>query len=142
MSVSEEIEFLFREKWCQEVERYSVAYEFWCTSVDILDTYEREIFVAGFRRLDFSCYGITGLQRMLFDLILRYIDVIWRVQIIIVRRTKESISLRENVQNSGRLYNAFKFYYRLRRTLFLLLLFLLFLLLRARLIIVIGSLIV
>ena len=142
MSVSEEIEFLFWEKWCQEVERYSVAYEFRGTSIDVLDPYQWEIFVTGFRRLDFSCYGITGLQCMLFDLILRYIDVIWRVQIIIVRRTKEAISFRENFQNSGRLYNAFKFYYRLRRTLFLLLLFLLFLLLRSWLIIVIGSLII
>ncbi len=84
MAVSEKIELLLREERSKEVERDSVADEFRCATVDILDAHERELLVSGLRRLDFSCHCITCLQRMLLDLILGYIDVVRGVEIVVV----------------------------------------------------------
>ena len=76
MSVSEKVELLLREEWCKEVERNTVADELRSTSVDELDPYEREVFVSCLWRSDLTSYGISSLESMLFDLILRYIDVV------------------------------------------------------------------
>ena len=76
MTIAEKIEFLLWEKRGQEVERNSVADEFRCTSIDVLDAYEREVLVTCFRRLDLTGYSISCLESMLLDLILRDIDVI------------------------------------------------------------------
>jgi hypothetical protein len=70
VSVSKQIELLVREEWSQEVERNPVSDELWSTAVDVLDLYEREVFVACLWRSDLTCHGITGLQRMLLDLVL------------------------------------------------------------------------
>ena len=70
VAVSEEVEFLFREKRRKEVERNPVSDEFRRTSVDELDAYQREILVSGLRWLYFSCHGISGLEGVLLDLVL------------------------------------------------------------------------
>ena len=76
MSVTKKVEFLFREKRCEEVERNPVADEFRSPSIDIFDAYEREVLVPGLRRLDFASYCISCFQCVLLDLELRYIDVV------------------------------------------------------------------
>ena len=85
MAVAEKIEFLLREQRGKEIERNPVTDEFRCPSVDVFDSYEWEIFVTGLWRTYFSGYCISGLECMMLDLILRYIDVIRRVEIVIVR---------------------------------------------------------
>ena len=61
MSVTKQIEFLFREKRSKEVKRNPVSDEFRSTSVDELDPYEREVLVSSLRRSYFSSYSITCL---------------------------------------------------------------------------------
>ena len=76
MAVSEKVELLLREERSQEVEWDSVSDELRCTSVDVVDTYEREVLVAWLRWLDFSCNSVTCLESVLLDLILRYVDIV------------------------------------------------------------------
>ena len=59
MSVAEKVEFLLREERGKEVERNTVTDELRRASVDVLDAYKREVFVAGLWRLDFSCYRVS-----------------------------------------------------------------------------------
>ena len=52
---------------------------------DEFDPYKREVFVTWLRWLDLSGDCITSLQSMLFDLILRNVDVVRRIEIIVIR---------------------------------------------------------
>ena len=85
MSITKKVEFLLWEKWSQEVKWNTVTNEFRSTSIDVLDTYEREVLVTDLWWFDFTSYSVTSLESMLLDLVLRYVDIIWLVKIIIVR---------------------------------------------------------
>ena len=70
MTLAKKVEFLVWEKRREEIERNPVSDELWSASVDVLDSYEREVFISSLWRLDLSCNSVTGLERMLLDLIL------------------------------------------------------------------------
>ena len=85
VSMSEKIEFLIREKRSQEIERNPVTDEFRSTSVYEINLHEREVLVTFLRRTDFSCNGVAVLQGIVLYLALGHVDVIRRVQIVVIR---------------------------------------------------------
>ena len=84
MSVSKQVEFLVREEGSKEVERNTVADELRRTAVDIFDADQREILIPVARRTDLARHGVSGLEGVDLDLLLGDIDIVRRVQIIIV----------------------------------------------------------
>ena len=84
MPAAGKIELFVREKGSEEVERHPVADEFRGAPVDQFDPHKREIFVALARGTDFPCHGVPVLEGILFDLLLGNVNVIGRVQVIIV----------------------------------------------------------
>src|SRR5574344_2936787 len=84
VAVAKKIEFLFWEQWSKEVEWNPISDEFRGSSIYEFNPYEREVLVSFFWRPDLSCYGISCLQGICLNLMLGYIYIIWRIQIIIV----------------------------------------------------------
>ena len=109
MSVSEEIEFLIREKRGEEVERYAVAYEFRCAAIDEFDTGKREVLVSFSWRPDFSGNGVSVLEAVLLYLLLGNVDVVRAVQVVVIRAAKESIAVRHKFENAGCFDRSFIF---------------------------------
>ena len=70
VAMAKQIKLLVREKGSQEVEGYTVAYEFRPAAVDIFDANQREVFVTLLRRTDFSGDSITRFEGILLDLLL------------------------------------------------------------------------
>ena len=113
VTVTEEIELLIREKRCEEIERNPVPDELRRAAIDILDAHEREVLVTFLRRTDFSGYGVARLQRIALYLILGYIDIIRGIEIIVVRRTEETVAVRHDFKHSRRLDGALELNFRL-----------------------------
>jgi hypothetical protein len=106
VSMAEKIEFLVREERGEEIERNPVTYPLRSETVDKLDLYEREVLVALFRRTDLSGHGVPVLESVLLNLVLRNVNVIRRIEIIVVRRTKEAEAVRHDFKDTGSLYRT------------------------------------
>jgi hypothetical protein len=108
VAVTKEVELLVREKRSEKVKRNTVADVLRGASVDILDAHQREVFVAFSGGSDFTGYSISGLERIAADLTLGYIYVVWGIQVIIVRGTKEAVSVRHYLKHACSLNCAFE----------------------------------
>ncbi len=84
ISVSCDIEFFFREERGKEIERYAVADEFRLASIYELYFYQGKVFVPLSRRPDFSGNGVAVFKGVLLDLLLRNVNIVRRIEIIIV----------------------------------------------------------
>ena len=71
-------ELLFWEQRRQVLEGHTVAHFMRLASVDGLDIAHRKIFLIIVRRTDSTIHNITSLQRILLDLLWRYVDVVGR----------------------------------------------------------------
>jgi hypothetical protein len=54
----------------KKVERNSVSDELRCAAIDELDAHEREVLVTSLRWFDLTSHCVTGLERILLDLVL------------------------------------------------------------------------
>ena len=109
MGASGEVELLVREERGEEVERDAVADEFRLAAVHHGDLHQREVFVAFARRTDFSGDGVAVLEGVLLDLLLGDVDVIRRVQIVVVRTAEEAVAVGHDFQHTGSYYRALEF---------------------------------
>ena len=82
------------------IERYPVAHIFGRAAIDFFDLHEREIFFPLFGRANRTFHHIAGLQAEQLDLRLRYIHVVGRRKVIVIRRTEEPISVGHHFQNA------------------------------------------
>ena len=82
--MTEQVELFVREEGSEEFERNPVPDEFRGASVDIFDFDEREIFVPFFRWPYLAGDRVPGLECIRLYLALRNIDVIWRIEIVVV----------------------------------------------------------
>ena len=69
--------------------------------VDFVHADQREILLALLRRTDRSVHGVTGLESEKFDLRRRNVDVVGRVQVVVVRRTQESVTVGHDLQHAS-----------------------------------------
>ena len=104
--MAKEVELLVGEEGSQEVERHTVADIIRSPAIDVFDPHEREILVTFFRRTDLARDRISRLQRVALDLVLADVNVVRRVQVIIVGRTQETIPVRHYLENTSRLNSA------------------------------------
>ena len=58
---------------------------FWRTAIDAVDFDKREVFFTFTRGTYLTCYGISSLQTHSANLVLTYVNVIRRVEVIKVR---------------------------------------------------------
>ena len=65
-----EVELLIGEEWRKMFKRYSIAHEFRCADIDLVDGDERIIVFADTRRADRSFDDIALLEVVLLDLLL------------------------------------------------------------------------
>ncbi len=121
VAVAGEIEFLVGEERGQEIERYAVADEFRGTAVDAVDFHQREIFVAFARRTDLAQDGVARLEGVHLDLALGDVDVVRRVEVVIVGGAEETVAVGHDFQNARGFHDALEFDARLFRLLRLLL---------------------
>ena len=73
-----QLEFRVREEWSQMLESHAVANLFRQATVDLLYAAHREIAVSVLGRENRAFHGVAGLQPVLFDLLRRHVDVVWR----------------------------------------------------------------
>ena len=100
VSVSRQTELLAREERRHEFELYAVADVFGRQPVDFVHADQREIFLALLRRTDRSVHGVAGLESEKLDLRRRNVDVVGRVQVVVVRRTQESVTVGHDLQHA------------------------------------------
>ena len=108
VTIAEKIELLIREEGSEEIERNPVTDEIRGASVDVLDPDEREILVTLLRRTDFSGHCVARFEGIELYLVLTYIDVVRRIQIIVIGRTEESETVWHYLENAGSLDSTFK----------------------------------
>ena len=97
---------LIREKRGQKVERHPVPDILRSTSVDSMYLDQREILVSLAGRTDLAYNGVACLQSVGLDLILRHIDVIRGVEIVVVRRAEEPVTVGHDLQHTLSLYDT------------------------------------
>ena len=132
MAVTKKIELFLREQRGEEIKRHPVTDVVRSTSVDVLDPHEREVLVTLLRRTDLTGDGVTGFEGIILYLTLADIDVVRGVEIIVVRRTEKTITVRHDLQNTRRLHSTVKLDFRSFRPLIWILEILLGLLLLVR----------
>ena len=93
-----QVEFLVGEERRQVVERNPVTHIFGGAAVDFLDLYQREIFFSLLGRTDRALDHVARLQTEEFDLRLRYIHVVGRREVVVVRRTQETIAVGHHLE--------------------------------------------
>ena len=100
VAVSRQTELLAWEEGRHEFELHAVADVFGRQPVDFVHADQREILLALLRRTDRSVHGVTGLESEKFDLRRRNVDVVGRVQVVVVRRTQESVTVGHDLQHA------------------------------------------
>ena len=101
VSLACDVELFGREQRRKMVERNPVANKHRVESVDFYNLCQREILLAFLRRTDSTFNGIAGLKTEKLYLRLRNVHIIGRIQVVIVRRTQESIVFGHNLQHAG-----------------------------------------
>ncbi len=99
VAVARETEFLAREKRRHEFELHAVTHKVGREAVDLVHAHQREVFLALARRADGTAHGVAGLQPEVLDLRRRNIDVVGRIEIVVVRRAEESVAVRHHFKN-------------------------------------------
>ena len=87
-----QVEPFLWEKWCQKFEWHPVFNPFGRAPIDAFDVHKRVIFLANSRRANSSDHGITRLKTKLLELLGRDVDIVGRVQVVIVSRAQKCIS--------------------------------------------------
>ena len=111
--VARQIEFLGREQRSHKLELHTVAHLLRTESVDAVDLDQRKIFLALFRGTDRPLNRIAHFQTEQFDLRRRDINVVRRVQVIIVGRTQKAIAVGHDFEHALSLHNTEKLFLRL-----------------------------
>ena len=107
--VSQQVEFLRGEEGCEEIEGDTVPDKLGRAAVDELDLDQREVLVAFARGPDFTGDGVAVFERILLDLLLGNVDIVRRVQVIVVRGAQESVSVRHHLQHTRGFHGALEF---------------------------------
>ena len=110
VTVAGEVELLVGEKRGEEIERDTVADEFRTAAVDGVDAHQREILVAFARRTDVTEDGVARLEGIVLYLRLGYIDIVGRIEIVVVRRAEEAVAVRHHLEHAAGLHHAVVFY--------------------------------
>ena len=100
VSVAREAELLAREERRHEFELYAVADELRRQAVDLVHAYQRKIFLPLLRRAYGAVHRVAGLQSEEFDLRRRNVNVVGRVQVVVVGRTQEPVSVGHDLQHA------------------------------------------
>src|SRR5690606_36207997 len=93
VSAGIQVQPLRGEQWRQEIKGHPIAYLGRILAVDRLHSYQREIFLAFLRRAYAAADRVTGLQTEQFDLRLRYVYIVRGCQVVVIRRTEETITV-------------------------------------------------
>ena len=101
VGTSGEVELLVREERGEEVKGNAVTDEFRLAAVHHGNLYQREVFVAFARRTDLSGNGVAVLEGVLLDLLLGDIDVVGRIEVVVVRTAEEAIAVGHDFQHAG-----------------------------------------
>ena len=112
MSVAQEIEFLLREERGKEVERNTIPDELNGASIHVFDIDQREILVPVSWRAYFTGDSVSALESVHLYLLDGNIYIVRGVQVIVIRRTEESIAVRHNFKHSGSFHRALVNYLR------------------------------
>ena len=100
MPLTRKIKFLTWEEWSHILKLHSIAYILWLKAVDLIHSDQWEVFLTLLWWMDHSADSITRLKTKVLNLRWRNIDIIWRIQIVVICRAKESVSIRHNLQHS------------------------------------------
>ena len=100
MSLARQVELLAGEQRSHILKLHTVSDILRLQTVDLVNTNEREIFFSLFGWVNHAADGISGFQTKEFDLRRRHIDIVGRVQVVVISRAKESVAIGHNLQNT------------------------------------------
>ena len=98
--LARQAELLARKERCHELELHAVADEFGIEAVDLGHLRQREIFLSLLGRADRTAHRIARFEAEELDLRRRHIDVVGRIEVIVVGRTEESVSVGHDFEDA------------------------------------------
>lgn len=101
VSAFAKLELFVGEERREVLEGNAVAHEGRITAVDFGYLHQREVFFSFLGRADDTVDHVACLQAEELDLRLGYIDVVGRGEVVVVRRTEESIAVGHDFQYAG-----------------------------------------
>ena len=98
-----QLELLVWEQWGQVLKCDTLFGYLWCNAIHAQYLFHWEVLVCLFRWTNSTFHRVACLQTILTYLLLRYVDVVWRRNIVVVGAAQESVAIRRTFQgaNSG-----------------------------------------